>query len=255
MGELTSLGSLNLIDNAGLCGDVLSVGTVGTSYDTSGTALGTACPTVSPTGSPTAPTVSPTTMSPTVLPTVSPSMHPTSMHPTSMHPTTMSPTTMSPTVSPTVSPSMHPTSMHPTSMHPTTASPTLFPSMSPTLPSFAPSTPTKPFIKTVLVDGQLIVDADLSQLKVHGLTPMTVEVDTSTNLTINATQEIDEVWEPDSTDSTSASVGPVPSLFLLMCVVGLAVTAMVTIKRRRAASADRSTHEDMPLFTDYPRYS
>jgi len=246
MGELTSLGSLNLIDNAGLCGDVLSVGTVGTSYDTSGTALGTACPTVSPTGSPTAPTVSPTTMSPTVLPTVSPSMHPTSMHPTSMHPTTMSPTTMSPTVSPSVSPSMHPT----------TASPTLL-SMSPTLsPSFAPSTsPTKPFIKTVLADGQLIVDADLSQLKVHGLTPMTVEVDTSTNLTINATQEIDEVWEPDSTDSTSASVGPVPSLFLLMCVVGLAVTAMVTIKRRRAASADRSTHEDMPLFTDYPRYS
>jgi len=214
MGELTSLGSLNLIDNAGLCGDVLSVGTVGTSYDTSGTALGTACPTVSPTGSPTAPTVSPTTMSPTVSPSVSPSMHPT------------------------------------------TASPTLL-SMSPTLsPSFAPSTsPTKPFIKTVLADGQLIVDADLSQLKVHGLTPMTVEVDTSTNLTINATQEIDEVWEPDSTDSTSASVGPVPSLFLLMCVVGLAVTAMVTIKRRRAASADRSTHEDMPLFTDYPRYS
>jgi hypothetical protein len=191
------------------------VGTVGTSYDTSGTALGTACP-VSPTGSPTAPTVSPTTMSPTVLPTVSPSMHPTSMHPTSMHPT----------------------SMHPTSMHPTTASPTLFPSMSPTLPSFAPSTPTKPFIKAVLVDGQLIVDADLSQLEV-GLTPMNVEADTSTDLTINATLEIEELREPDSTDSTSASVGPVPSLFLLMCVVGLAVTAMVTIKRRRAASADR----------------
>ena len=42
-------GHRNLKDNAGLCGDVVSVGTVTTSYDTSGTALGTACPTVSPT--------------------------------------------------------------------------------------------------------------------------------------------------------------------------------------------------------------
>ena len=38
-------------NNAGLCGDLVSVGSVGTSYTNGigGTALGTACPTVSPT--------------------------------------------------------------------------------------------------------------------------------------------------------------------------------------------------------------
>jgi hypothetical protein len=34
----------NVHTNAGLCGDLVSVGTVGTSYSTTGTALGTACP-------------------------------------------------------------------------------------------------------------------------------------------------------------------------------------------------------------------
>jgi len=62
MGELTVLTDLWLNDNAGLCGDVVSVGTVTTSYDTSGTALGTACPTASPTAPSAAPTA---TRSPT----------------------------------------------------------------------------------------------------------------------------------------------------------------------------------------------
>jgi len=156
----------------------------------------------------------------------------------------------------------------------------------------------------VLEGGKLNFEADLGQFMV-GLTPVNVDADTfDFDPAINVTQEIEEVWEPpvNSTDLTpsdltSASVGPVPSLFLLGCVVGLAATAMVTIKRRRAASADwyglpanhhpttpanllrrcfasttacrgkcadlgvtavgcfSSTHEDMPLYTDYPRYS
>jgi hypothetical protein len=43
-------------DNAGLCGPLVSVGSVGTSYSyfgTSGTNLGNDCPTTSPTASPT----------------------------------------------------------------------------------------------------------------------------------------------------------------------------------------------------------
>jgi len=145
-----------------------------------------------------------------------------------------------------------------------TTTPTLSPSLSPTLPSSAPSTsPTPlPFIETVLEGGKLNFEADLGQFMV-GLTPVNVDADTfDFDPAINATQEIEEVWEPpvNSTDLTpsdltSASVGPVPSLFLLGCVAGLAATAMVTIKRRRAASADCSTHEDIPLYTDYPRYS
>jgi len=181
-------------------------------------------------------TPSPTTAQPTATPTT---MHPTSMHPTSMHPTTMSPTTASPTVPPTVSPTLSP-SVSPT-MHPTTASPTLSPSLSPTLsPSFAPSTsPTKPLLKTELENGELIEDVDLSQV-LEGLAPMNLDLPTfNTNSEINATGEVEEVWEPGASESTTASVGPVPSLFLLVCVVGLAVTAMVTIKRRRAASADQ----------------
>jgi hypothetical protein len=35
---------------SGLCGDLVSVGYVGTSYNTSGTKLGFACPTSEPTG-------------------------------------------------------------------------------------------------------------------------------------------------------------------------------------------------------------
>jgi hypothetical protein len=72
-------------NNAGLCGDLVSVGTVGTSYSCyqcdglGGTALGTACPTTSPTtitptitGQTWTPTTSPTTVPPTTSPTTTP---------------------------------------------------------------------------------------------------------------------------------------------------------------------------------------
>lgn len=59
-------------------------------------------------------------------------------------------------------------------------------------------------------------------------------------------EHVDEMaYTGPQTDS--ASVGPMPSLFLLMCLVGLAVTAMVTLNRRRAASADQSNRERSPL--------
>ena len=94
-------------------------------------------------------------------------------------------------------------------------------------------------LKTELENGELIEDVDLSQV-LEGLAPMNLDLPTfNTNSEINATGEVEEVWEPGASESTTASVGPVPSLFLLVCVVGLAVTAMVTIKRRRAASADQ----------------
>jgi hypothetical protein len=111
----------------------------------------------------------------------------------------------------------------------------------------------------VLVDGQLIVDADLSQLKV-GLTPTKVEGDTSTDLTANATlAEVEsvELLNFSISNFSISSVGPVPSLFLLMCIVGLAVTAMVTIKRRRAASASRyglpATPPPLPMLRQHHR--
>ena len=56
--------------NAGLCGAVVSVGTVGTSYNTDGTNLGNDCPTTSPTTS--APTVAPSSAAPTAAPSSAP---------------------------------------------------------------------------------------------------------------------------------------------------------------------------------------
>jgi hypothetical protein len=69
-GLLTLMNFMAVWNNAGLCGPLVSVGNVGTSYDsgTYGTNLGTDCitaaPTSGPTSSPTT-TMSPTTASPT----------------------------------------------------------------------------------------------------------------------------------------------------------------------------------------------
>jgi hypothetical protein len=210
-------------------------------------------------------TPSPTTVSPTATPTT---MHPTTMHPTSMHPTTISPTTMHPTtISPSASPSAAPTatptagptqtpSMSPSvspTMHPTSAAPTLSPSMSPSLsPSASPSaSPTKPLVEIDLVNGTFTEDVDLSQV-LSGMAPLEENEHAFSTQSVahvedvNATSNsLEEIWNVGST-----SVGPMPSLFLFVCTVGLAVTAMVTLKRRRAASASRYAHP-LPLH----RYS
>jgi hypothetical protein len=63
--------------------------------------------------------------------------------------------------------------------------------------------------------------------------------------------EVDEAsvdaMEYKGPQTDSASVGPLPSFFLLVCVVGAAVTAMVALKRGRAAAADLSDRERAPL--------
>jgi hypothetical protein len=54
---------------------------------------------------------------------------------------------------------------------------------------------------------------------------------------MNAT--LHHLTHPETHPETSSSVGPLPSFFLFVCIVGLAVTAMVTLKRKRAAAGDR----------------
>jgi multisubunit Na+/H+ antiporter MnhC subunit len=44
------------------------------------------------------------------------------------------------------------------------------------------------------------------------------------------------------------SVGPLPGFFLVACVVGLAVTAMVTLRQKRAAARSEQ-NERLPLVT------
>jgi len=60
-----------LFNNAGLCGPVVSMGTVGTSYynGVEGTNLGNDCPTIAPSASPTSSPTIPATATPTSSPT------------------------------------------------------------------------------------------------------------------------------------------------------------------------------------------
>jgi hypothetical protein len=67
---------------------------------------------------------------------------------------------------------------------------------------------------------------------------------------MNAT--LHHLTHPETHPETSSSVGPLPSFFLFVCIVGLAVTAMVTLKRKRAAAGDRPDGERKPLVSQTP---
>jgi len=78
---MTAVDYFHLFNNTGLCGPLVSIGSVGTTYDvgllrqghgTTGTNLENACPTIAPTSSPTNPATATPTSSPTARPTSSP---------------------------------------------------------------------------------------------------------------------------------------------------------------------------------------
>merc|ERR1719183_2728772 len=164
-------------------------------------------------------------MSASNMPTSTPTNMPTIMSASNM-PTatpTIMPTIMSSSNMPTSTPTNMPTTMSASNMP--TSTPTNMPTTTPT------SAPTEQWLHMGLVGTHFQVNATLNDA-------LPTDLQGSSLL-------------PDLKESvgkmSSATVGPMPSFFVFACIVGIAVTAMVTLRRKRAAAGDRWDGELKPL--------